>query len=109
MLPQLTIKKFNGDLTKWVPFWDAFESAIHNKPSLTDVDRFNYLKSYLESTASDSIAGLTLTPADYAEAIATLKKRFGSTQLIVNKHMDSLLSLPTVNSHHDMKDAFTML
>ena len=28
-LPKLTIKKFNGDLTKWVPFWDAFESAIH--------------------------------------------------------------------------------
>ena len=102
-LPKLTIKKFNGELTKWVPFWDAFESAIDNNPSLTDVDRFNYLKSYLESTASDSIAGLTLTSANYAEAIATLKKRFGSTQLIVNKHMDGLLSLPTVNSHHDVK------
>ena len=83
--------------------WDALESAIHNNPSLTDVDRFNYLKSYLESTASDSIAGLTLTSANYVEAIATLNKRFGSTQLIVNKHMDCLLSLPTVNSHHDVK------
>ena len=102
-LPKLTIQKFNGDLTRWAPFWDAFESAIHNNPSLSDVDRFNYLKSYLESTAADSIAGLTLTSANYAEAISTLKKRFGNTQLIVNKHMDGLLSLPTVNSHHDVK------
>ena len=39
------------------------------------VDTFNYLKSYLESTAA---AGLTLTLANYAEAIATLKKRYST-------------------------------
>ena len=52
-LPKLTIKKFNGDLTRWVPFWDAFQSAIHNNRSLTDIDRFNYLKSYLVNSHRD--------------------------------------------------------
>ena len=28
-LPKLTIRKFNGDLTKWVTFWDTFNSSIH--------------------------------------------------------------------------------
>ena len=32
-LPILTIKKFNGDFTRWVPLWDVYESAIHNNPS----------------------------------------------------------------------------
>ena len=102
-LPKLSIKKFNGDLTKWVIFWDSFDSSIHKNLSLSNVDKFNYLNSFLESAAAESIAGLTLTSANYEEAVATLKRRFGNTQLIVNKHMDALLNLPAVNSHHDFK------
>lgn len=103
-LPKLTTRKFNGDLTRWVTFWDSFESAVHNNPSLTDVDKFNYLKSYLESSAAEAIAGLTLTSANYAEAVATPKRRFGNTQLIVNKHMEGLLGLTTVESHNHVQD-----
>ena len=102
-LPKLSIKKFNGDLTKWVTFWDSFDSSIHSNPSLSNVDKFNYLNSFLESTAAESVAGLTLTSANYEEAVATLKRRFGNTQLIINKHMDALLNLPAVSSHHDIK------
>ena len=28
-LPKLSIQGYNGDLTKWVTFWDAFRSSIH--------------------------------------------------------------------------------
>ena len=28
-LPKLSLKRFNGDLTKWSKFWDSFESSIH--------------------------------------------------------------------------------
>ena len=103
-LPKLTIRKFGGELTKWVSFWDSFESAIHNNPTLTAIDKFNYLKSYLDSTAADAIAGLTLTAVNYAEAIETLKRRFGNTQSIVNKHMEGLLGLPAVSSQHEVRD-----
>lgn len=102
-LPKLTIKKFGGGLTKWVSFWDSFESSIHRNPLLSNADKFNYLNSFLESTAAESIAGLTLTSATYDEAVATLKRRFGNTQLIVDKHMDALLNLHAVTSHHDLK------
>ena len=33
-----------------------------------------------------------------------LKKRFGNTQLIVNRHMDALLRLTAVTTHHDVKE-----
>ena len=44
---------------------------------LSSVEKFNYLSSLLENTAREAIAGLSLTEANYAEAVSTLKKRFG--------------------------------
>ena len=67
------------------------------------MDKFSSLQSLLESSAADTISGLTLTSANYQEAIDMLKRRFGNDQLIVGKHMDALLALPTVTSHQDIK------
>ena len=98
-LPKLSMKKFNGDLT----FWDSFSSSIDANPALSGIDKFNYLISLLESTAAEAIAGLTPTDANYEEAVATLKKRFGNPQLIINRHMEALLHVPSVSSHHDIR------
>ena len=97
-LPKLSMKKFNGDLTKWTTFWDSFSSSIDANPALSGIDKFNYLISLLESTAAEAIAGLTPTDANYEEAVATLKKRFGNPQLIINRHMEALLHVPGVTS-----------
>ena len=102
-LPKLSIKTFGGDLTKWTTFWDAFDAAVHSNPVLSNIERFNYLNSFLDSTAAEAVAGLSLTDANYSEAIAILKKRFGNTQLIVNRHMDALLRITAVTSHYDFK------
>lgn len=100
-LPKLTIKRYNGDLTKWLPFWDSFQSSVHDNPTLSNIDKFNYLTSFLESSAADAIAGLSITSANYEEASSTLKKCFGNTQSIVNKHMDSLLSIQAVTRGYE--------
>ena len=102
-LPKLTLRSFNGDITKWTSFWDSFESAIHINRDLSDIDRFNYLNSLLERTARDAVSGLTLTSANYHEAISILKKRFGSKQQIISKHMDILLNVDPVTSSHAVK------
>ena len=81
-LPKLSLKKFNGNLIKWMTFWDTFESSVHNNPTLSGIDKFNYLNYLLESEAADAISGLTLTAANYEEAVTTLKRRFGNKQLI---------------------------
>ena len=102
-LPKLTIKPFNGKLTAWTPFRDSFNSAIHENPELSKVDKFNYLRSMVTHAAAEAICGLTLTSANYDEAIEVLKKRFGNKQLIVNKHMEQLLNVEGVSSQHDVK------
>ena len=74
-LPKLIFKNFNGELTTWTTFWDSFESVVHNNPDLTSIDKFNYLHSLLEQTAAEAVSGLTLTAANYEEAISILKEK----------------------------------
>ena len=54
--PEITIKKFNGELTKWITFWDTFEATIHNNPALAPVQKFIYLQSLLESSAAETVS-----------------------------------------------------
>ena len=72
-LPKLTIRPFDEDITLWTTFWYSYKSAIHANTSLTDVDKFNYLRSLLRGTAREAVSGLTLTGANYDEAITVLK------------------------------------
>lgn len=102
-LPKLVLPHFGGDLLKWPTFWDSYESAVHNNRDLTNVEKFNYLRSLLDHTAYDAIAGLTLSSANYDEAISILKKRFGDQQLIVSKHMESLLGIDAVKSDSNLR------
>jgi hypothetical protein len=102
-LPELSIKKFNGDLTKWTTFWDAFNSTIHENVRLTAIEKFTYLQSLLEPPASEAISGLALTSANYDEATTILKKRYGNKQLIINKHMESLMNLESCHGQSDTK------
>ena len=56
-LPKLSIKPFTGKLTAWTSFWDSYQSAIHDNPELSNIDKFNYLKSLLGPGAIEAIAG----------------------------------------------------
>lgn len=67
---------------------------MDKNPSLSAVDKFNYLKALLEGSAARSIQGLSLSEANYAIAKEILKERFGRTQAIISAHMESLLQLP---------------
>ena len=102
-LPKLTLRHFNGDMTQWSTFWDSFESAVHKNKSLSNIDKFNYLRSVLERSAKEAIAGLTLTNANYTEAIEILMKRFGNKKQIIGKNMDALLSIESVTSPQNVR------
>ena len=100
-LPKITIKKFNGDVTKWTTFWDSFESSIHDNSDLSG--KFNYLISLVEGPASEAISGLKLTATNYGEAVDILKKRFGCKQQIIAAHMDALLKIEAITSQFNLK------
>ena len=87
--------------------WDSFHSAVHSNEDLSNVDKFNYLISFLEGSAAECISGLTLTSANYEESVAVLKRRFGNRQQIVNRQ-EALLELEAVTSIHDIQPLRTL-
>ena len=102
-LPKLDLRKFDGEVSTWPTFWDAFESSIHKNPTLAPIDKFNYLNSLLMKPVLDAISGLSLSASNYEEAIAILKKRFGNKQQIINRHMDILLNVSPVTNQDTRK------
>lgn len=102
-LPELSMKRFDGDMSQWMSFWDSFSSSVHENSTLSDVDKFNYLSSMLSGTAAEAIAGLSITSSNYREAVAILNKRFGNRQLIVNRHMEALLQLKPVTHNNQLR------
>ena len=93
-LPKLSLPTFNGNILEWQTFWDSYESAVHLNPTLTDIQRFNYLKAQLEYEASQTITGFAMTNANYQEAINLLKDRFGQPHKIRKAYMQALLDIP---------------
>ena len=63
---------------------------------ISKVDKF--INSLLESTAANSIQGLTLSELNYDSAIELLKECFGKPQQIIAAHMDELLKISACTS-----------
>ena len=87
------LHRFKGDVIQFRTFWDTFESQVHSNPGLTKIDKFSYLVSLLEGTASRAIKGLPVTEENYDSVVDILKKRFGKPQKLISAHMEELLKL----------------
>ena len=98
-LPKLELKKFYGYPVEWAPFWDSFNSAVHQNSSISDVNKFNYLKSLIHGQAANTISGFSLTGENYKEAVRLLKERYGNKQVLIS----ALLKLPVATSISETK------
>ncbi|XP_066934625.1 uncharacterized protein [Clytia hemisphaerica] len=103
-LPKMELPSFKGDPLLWQGFWDQYNVAIHENESLTDIDRFNYLKRFLSGEALRSVSGLTLNSENYQEAIQILKDRYGNEQILISAHMEALLKMNKVRGRDDLKN-----
>ena len=89
-LPKLQKEKFSGDPKQYRAFRDAFDLVANENNDLTDVEKFTYLRSYLTGDALRLQAGLALTSSNHRVALELLERRFGTKQVIINSHMESL-------------------
>ena len=92
------MKKCSSQPSGWQEFWDNFSSSVHENSGLNDIDRFVHLRSLVEGTAYDTIAGLALTAANYKAAVDLLKQL-----LIINCHMENWMKITLLNSTVDIK------
>lgn len=102
-LPKLQIRKFGGNPSHWRGFWDSFQASVGKNEGIEDVQKFIYLKGLLEGKAATAISGLELSNENYGEAVALLSDRFGSKQVVITHHMDSLLQLVPVKTGTEVR------
>jgi len=95
-LPKLTLPVFSGGILQWSEFIERFESAIESS-SLSQVEKFNYLRGQLEGEAFTLIAGLPLLSQNYNVAIELLKKRYGNENVCIRAHVRELLNVESVS------------
>ena len=108
-LPKIEIKCFSGDYTCWKSFKETFEATVHRRTNLTNIEKFTYLRSLLDKTASQPIEGFSLTTENYTAAWRLLNERFGNEQIIILSHMNKILNIslvysPNVRSLRDLYD-----
>ena len=60
-LPKVILKKFTGDPLEWKTFQETYEAAIGQNESLSEVEKFTYLRRYLQRIAFQAIEGFPLT------------------------------------------------
>ena len=101
-LPKLELKKFAGDITEWTTFWEGFDNSVNKHRNLGDIEKFNYLRAYLEGEALLAVSGLETTAANYAAAVGQLQACYGQTDAIVEAHLYELDNLPTVKNSNDI-------
>lgn len=92
-LPVLDIPKFTGDVQKFMPFWQQFEDCIDKQEEFGQIVKFNYLISLLKGDARNVLEGLPVTSENYEEAKKIIKSRYGRKELIIFKHVQSLINI----------------
>ena len=102
-LPKITLKTLSGDPLDWKYFKETFEAAVHNNESITNTEKFTYLKTYLDKSAFQAIEGFPLTSENYTEALNLLNDRYGNVQYIIACHKKKLVKLDPV-IHPGVKD-----
>ena len=65
-LPKTVLRKFRGDPLDWKSFKETFEAAVHTSGSISNIEKFTYLKTYLDKSALQPIEGFPLTNENYA-------------------------------------------
>lgn len=96
-LAPIDIPKFDGSYQNWISFRDAFATMIDSNKSLSQFQKFVYLKGSLTGKAFELLENLSLTDDNYKDAMELLKLEYENKKFIVYSHLEALDSLPVIH------------
>lgn len=100
LLPKIKLPVFSGEFHNWINFKNNFTSTICNNLSLTDSQKFQFLKASLEGYASHFIEGLDGIENPFERAWDNLCNRFDKKQFLLDSHFKSLLSMQSIQKEN---------
>ena len=104
-LPPTTIPKFDGKITEYKRFIDAFTYGICSKTT-DSAERLNYLDQYLYGDAKNLIASCRLNSdpnIGYQQAVELLERKYGSNFDLCNAYLDKIRKFPKIKDKNDDK------
>lgn len=102
-LPKLELPKFTGDIRKWRNFFDMFTKLVHEKKELSEIEKFTFLRNYLEGEPLNLISHFDVSAATYNIAYTTLQERYNNERWLIDAEVDFLLEgkMTTIRELHD--------
>lgn len=82
----------------WFEWFALFTASIGSDPSLTNLQKFCKLKTFMTDKAAQVIAGITLSDANYAIATNALQTMFGNVEVYKIKLLKELDNLPACHN-----------
>ncbi|KAF9822583.1 hypothetical protein SFRURICE_010685 [Spodoptera frugiperda] len=95
-LPKINLPHFSGGYKDWLEFKDIYVSLIHEDNTIDNINKFHYLRSSLSGTASLVIKSLDFRGDNYSTAWQLLCERFDNKQMLIDKHIQALFSVETL-------------
>ncbi|GFV14170.1 uncharacterized protein TNCV_526441 [Trichonephila clavipes] len=90
-LPKLSIPQFNGHFKDWINFKDLFVSTVHSQVSISNVEKFQYLKGLLTNEPASLIKHMPISNDSYEEAWQKLLDRYDNKKQIVQSLIKTFL------------------
>ncbi|XP_071579354.1 uncharacterized protein [Temnothorax nylanderi] len=85
-LPRIQLPRFSGTYEEWPPFRDLFLSVIGENSSISNIERFHYLRSCLQGPAEKLIHSLTVTGTNYDRAWAILSTHYENKKELIRSN-----------------------
>lgn len=96
-LPTIKLPEFDGNYSNWLQFYDTFNTLINDNDTISNVQKFFYLKSSLKGEAAQVLHSLEASEQNYPIAWELLKSRFENKRIIVYTHLKALFDLPSIS------------
>ncbi|XP_059054460.1 uncharacterized protein LOC131848560 [Achroia grisella] len=97
-LPTIKLPTFDGNYLKWLEYRDTFDSLINSNDSISNINKFHYLRSSLEGSATVIIKSLEFTSKNYSIAWGLICERYDNKKVLINNHLKALFEIESITN-----------
>ena len=98
-LPPLSVPTFDGNPRKWPTFYDVYQSLVHQNSKYSDIQKFQYLISFLESEPANLLRSIPLMATNYKQAYELLIDRYQNKRLLATTYWNALTGASLLKSN----------
>lgn len=103
-LPKIDLPKFSGDYIDWISYRDMFLSMVHNNNSLSNIQKYLYLKGSCTGTPLSLVNEYPAADSSYNSAWEALEKRYHNERKLEETIFKRLFSIsPTTGTFESVE------